>query len=112
MNFKRNALLAAMGLVLAAGSITTASAETRFAHQHPRRAEVTSRVAVQTVRIRQERRLGEITAARAHRLHAADHRIARQENRFARRHDGRITLAEQQRLNREENHVNRQIIRR
>ena len=98
-----------MGLVLAGSAVTGASAETRWQADHPRRVEVNHRLAHQYARIREERREGELTARQAHRLHAEDHAVRRQERRLARADGGHITRAEQHRLNREENKVSRQI---
>ena len=112
MNFKSKALLVAVGLVMAAGSVTTASAETPWQANHQRRVEVNHRLAMQNVRIREERKLGEISAIRAHRLHAEVRRVRFMERRDARMHRTHLTFAEQARLNRAENHINRQIIRR
>jgi hypothetical protein len=105
MNFKRNALLAIMGLVLAGGAASGASAQPL----HPRRAEVNERLIHQHHRIREARLEGEISARKAWRLHRAEHRIHRQEIRFAHRHGGHLTRHEQRRLNREENRVGRHI---
>ncbi|HEY2662153.1 MAG TPA: hypothetical protein VGI79_20705 [Caulobacteraceae bacterium] len=109
MNMKRNALLVAMGLVMACGAATGASAETRWAHNHPRQHEVLARTARQEHRITAEHREGEITAARAHRLRAADVRLARQDHRDARINGGYITKGQQRHLNREESRVSRKI---
>ena len=109
MTTKKNVLLAAMGLVMALTAVTGASAETRFDQNHPRRAEVNARLVNQDHRIRDERRVGEISVVKAERLHRRDHLIRVQERHFARRHDGHITRAEQMRLNHEENRTSRRI---
>ncbi len=109
MNVKKNALLVAMGLVMACGAATGASAETRWGEHHPRQHQVLSRVANQERRITHERREGEISRAKAHRLRAADTRILRQERREARMRGGHISKVEQRHLNHEENRVSRRI---
>ncbi len=109
MTMKKNALLVAMGLVLACGAATGASAETRWGAEHPRQHEVFHRLAVQNHRIRTERREGEISGREAHRLHVADRRIAHQDRRDARINGGFITKGQQRQLNREENGVGRHI---
>ena len=76
---------------------------------HPRRVEVNSRLANQNARIHQEVKSGQISHAKAARLHAADHRIRMQERRMASRHGSHITRREDARLNREENHVSHRI---
>ena len=106
MNFKRNALLAIMGLVMAGGAVSTASADPVF---HPRRAEVNERLAHQNHRIDHGRYDGRLTAGEARRLHRADYRVRLQEQRFARHHHGHISRFEQHRLNREENRISRHI---
>jgi hypothetical protein len=105
----RNLLIAAAGLAITLGGASVASAQDDYAANHPRRAEVQARVEHQHDRI--DRRLadGEISGARAHRLHRADYRIARQEHRFAMHHHGRISRAEQARLNRQEARVGHRI---
>ena len=103
--------IAAVGLITAVMAATGASAETRWRYDHPRRAEVNARLAHQAHRIHVERREHEISAARAHRLHAEDHSIRRQERAYARMDHGHISKAEQRALNQEENHVSHQIRR-
>jgi hypothetical protein len=105
MTIKRNALLAIMGLILAGSAVTGASAETT----HPRREQVNERLVHQDHRIREARRDGAVSAREAWRLHKADYRVRVQERRFAHRHGGHITRAEQVRLNHEENRVGRHI---
>ena len=109
MNAKKSALLVVMGLVMAGSAVTGASAETRWQVNHPARVEVNHRLAIQNARIHEARRDGELNAGQAHRLHMADRRIRRQEQRFARHDGGHLTRAEQHRLNREENKVSNRI---
>jgi hypothetical protein len=109
MNVKKNALLAAMGVVMALTAVTGASAETRFDRTHPARAEVNGRLVNQNHRIRDERLAGKISVVKAERLHRREHLIRVQERHFARHHGGRLTRAEQLRLNHEENRTSRHI---
>jgi len=109
MNIKKTALMALMGVVLTGAAVTGASAETPWQANHPARAEVNHRLANQAMRIKAERRAGEISARKAHRLHIADRHVLRQERRMAARHDGHLTRAQVHRLNREENRVSRHI---
>lgn len=109
MSVKKNALLAAMGVVMALTAVSGASAETRFDQTHPRRAEVNERLANQNHRIRDERRVGKISVVKAERLHRREHLIRVQERHFAYRHGGHITRAEKLRLNHEENRTSRHI---
>ncbi|MGA0599477.1 hypothetical protein ACO2Q3_02085 [Caulobacter sp. KR2-114] len=105
----RNILLAAMGLTMAAGAVSTASAATPWQDHHPRRVEVNHRLNNENHRIRVERREGELSARQAHRLHKADYRIRLEERRMAMRHHGHLTRAEQHRLNRQENRLSHRI---
>lgn len=91
--------------------ITTSSfaQDGKWARQHPRREQVNSRLNNQDRRINEERREGEISGARAARLHQQDHHIRQEERNMAARNDGHITGREQARLNRQENHVSRHI---
>jgi hypothetical protein len=110
MNSKLKTLLAAAGLVVAlAGAAGAAQADTRWQAHHPYREQVNTRLATQNFRINQERRSGDISAARAWRLHMADLRIRMQERWFASHDRGHITRAEQMRLNQHENRVSHRI---
>lgn len=104
MTFKRNLLVAVLGLaaLTAAGA---ASAETRWEHQHPRQDQVLDRDAHLRHEVRAERRAGEISPAKAHRLLRREHQIAREDHRMAHRNGGYITRAEQHRLNHQENRL-------
>src|ERR1700692_724803 len=109
MNLKKIALLATTAAVLALGSAASASAETNWQEHHPRRVEVNHRLENQDRRIDREYREGKISLRRARFEHAEDRRIARQERFDARFDHGHNTRGEDQRLNHEENIVNRQI---
>ena len=106
----RNLLIAGLGLAMAAGAAGAASAATTpWQAHHPRRVEVNHRIAHLNRSIRVERRDGELTAARARRLHERAHLVRVQERHDARTHGGHITRREQVRLNREETGVRRHI---
>lgn len=109
MNIKKTALMAVLGVMLTGTAVTTASAETPWQANHPRRVEVNHRLQNQAERISAARQAGEISARKAHRLRVADHHILRQERRMARMHGGHLTRAEQHRLNREENRTSARI---
>jgi Flp pilus assembly protein TadB len=101
----RIAVVAAFASLAVGGA---ASAET-WSRAHPRRAEVNHRLANQNLRIRTERKEGEITGAQARKLHRED-RFVRNEERFmASQHGGHITRAEKRALSQQENGVSRQI---
>ena len=105
----RNLLVAAMGLSMAAGVAGAASAATPWQHHHPRRVEVNHRLATLNRSIGHERREGDVSAYQARHLHARVHMIRLQERRFAGRHVGHISRAEQMRLNHEESGVRSHI---
>jgi hypothetical protein len=105
----RTVLTAVAATVSLACLAAPAFADTQWQANHPRRVEVNSRLANQNARIHQEVRSGQITRAKAARLHATDHRIRTQERHMAARHDSHLTRREDARLNREENHVSRRI---
>ena len=109
MNIKKTALLAILGLALTGTAAGAASAETPWQANHPARVEVNHRVANQERRITAERRAGVISARKAHRLRAADHRILRRERRMAAMHGGHLTRAQVHRLNRQENKVSGRV---
>lgn len=105
----RTVLTALAATVSLACLAAPAFADTPWQASHPRREQVNNRLANQNARIHQEVKSGQISRAKAFRLHAADHRIRRQERRMASRHDSHLTRGEHARLNREENHVSRRI---
>jgi hypothetical protein len=90
-------------------SVTSASAETLWQANHPRRVEVNSRLAVQDFRIGQGVADGRITPLEAQRLHGEDRAIRNEERSMADFNGGHITGAEQRALNQQENAVSRQI---
>lgn len=90
-------------------SVTSASAETLWQANHPRRVEVNSRLAMQNFRIRQGVADGRITPLEAQRLRAEDRAIRYEERSMAGFDGGHITGAEQRALNQQENAVSRQI---
>ena len=107
--FNATALIAFTAIMLGVGAAATTASADSFNQDHPRRAETLHRAEHERDRIRDARRQGEISGPRAHRLMAADRHIVRQEQRMARHHGGAISRAEQHRLNREENRLDRHI---
>lgn len=105
----RTVLTAVAATVSLACLAAPAFADTPWQAAHPRREEVNSRLGNQHSRIRQEVKEGEMSHAKAARLHATDHRTRMQERRMAARNNGHITRHEKARLNREENHVSHRI---
>lgn len=85
-----------------------ANREQRFDNRHPRRSEVLDRAGNINNRINADR--GNLDG-HYRQLKREDQAIRRQEQRDARMNGGHITAGEQQRLNREENRLNKQIRR-
>ena len=105
----KRSIIFALSLAFA-GTIAAGSANAAWwSDNHPRRAEVNTRLARQSHRIAEERHEGELTARQARYLHAEDHGIRAQERFYASRDGGHITRGEQARLNHEENMTSRQI---
>jgi hypothetical protein len=100
--------LATLGTTLGS-SISSASAETLWQYNHPRRAEVNRRLAYQNFRINEGVATGRITPYQAQVLRAEDRTIRAEERFMAGFNGGHITPAEQRALNQQENAVSRQI---
>src|SRR5215469_2823428 len=98
MNWKKTVLMIAVGATIGLGSVASASADTLWQRQHPRREEVNNRLGHLNHRITVERREGEITAMQAHYLRHEDHAIRAQERFDAHFNHGHITRAEQRAL--------------
>jgi len=104
------AVLAAVAATVSLACLATpALADTAWQAHHPRREQVNNRMGNQSARIHHEVREGEMSHAKAARLHRADHHIRMQERRMAARHGGHLTRHEQARINHEENHVSHRI---
>ena len=100
--------LATLGTSLGA-SVSSASAETLWQYNHPRRAEVNARLAYQNYRINDGVEDGRISPWRAARLHAEDRIIQNEERFMARLNGGYISRVQQRALNQQENVVSQQI---
>jgi len=83
--------------------------ETKWDKEHPRREEVNKRLENQNDRIHKEVKEGEMSKAKAARLHKEDHQIRQEERAMASQNGGHITKQEQATLNQQENAVSRQI---
>ena len=108
MRVKRNFTIGIIGLGLALGSLSDASAAT-FKQTHPRRAEVNHRLAVENARIHRNVMEGKITPQEAAALHKEVHGVRTQERLDASLNNGHITKAEQRALNQNENAISKQI---
>ena len=105
----RKLALAAVALAALGLSATSASAESFWQFNHPRRAEVNERLANQNVRINREVREGELSPWQARRLHRDDFAIRREERAMASFNGSHITRGEQRALNHQENVMSRRI---
>jgi hypothetical protein len=105
----RTLTLTVLSLVASGMIATAASAETPFQANHPRQAEVLKRDAHQRAVIREERREGDLSRAKARHLLAVDRRIAHRDHVLSRANGGHISRHEQRVLNHEENGVGKRI---
>ena len=97
--------------VVSLGLVITSTAPSfagDFKQNHPRRAEVLGRS--KNINNRLNKNYGHLGGHYSQLKHE-DKSIARQEQRDASQNGGHITKGEQNQLNREENHVNNQIIK-
>jgi hypothetical protein len=105
----RKVLTVAAVMASLAGLTSTALADTTWQKDHPRRAQVNSRLANQNKRIHTEVKDGQISKGQAHALHKQDHQIRQEERDMASQNGGHITKPEQRVLNQQENGVSREI---
>ena len=104
----RNLKFAAV-LVSLAGLAGTASAESAWQKNHPRRTQVNHRLANQNSRIRQDVKNGTLSKSQARTLHHEDHQVRQEERAMASQNGGHITKSEQKVLNSQENNISKQI---
>jgi hypothetical protein len=95
--------------LLALGLAGNAMAESQWDKDHPRRDQVNDRLANQNKRIHHEVKEGEMSRAKAARLHKDDHHVRREERMMASQDRGHITKQEQRTLNQQENQVSHRI---
>jgi len=110
-NSKVSAAVLAGLFLLSLGTSTSIPAQAQhgqFAKNHPRRAEVMHRDNHLNNRVNRNR--GNLGGHYGQLKHE-DHSIQRQQQRDARANGGHITQGQKTQLNREENHMNRQIQR-
>src|ERR1700721_4895618 len=96
-------------LVSLAALAGTASAETTWQKNHPRRTQVNHRLANQNKRIHQDVKNGTLSKSQAANLHHEDHQVRQEERDMASQNGSHITTQEQQTLNQQENGISRQI---
>lgn len=103
-------LLGATAVVtMLAGVAGTASAETAWQKNHPRRTQVNSRLANQNRRIHQDVKDGTLTKGQAAALHKQDHQVRQEERDMASQNGSHITKSEQKVLNQQENGISKEI---
>lgn len=96
-------------LVSLAALAGTASADTTWQKNHPRREQVNHRLANQDKRIHQDVKNGTLSKEQAATLHHEDHQVRQEERAMASQNGGHITKAEQKVLNGQENKISSQI---
>ena len=109
LNSARHGLSFAAVLVSLAALAGSASAETAWQKNHPRREQVNHRLANQNQRIRQDVKNGTLSASQAAALHHEDRQLRQEERAMASQNGGHITRQEQRVLNNQENKVSSQI---
>ena len=92
-----------------AGVGSAALADTTWQKDHPRREQVNNRLANQNKRIDNQVKNGDMSKAKAARLHKEDHQIRTEERLMASQNGSHITKQEQKTLNQQENKVSKQI---
>jgi len=109
LNSARKHLGFAAVLVSLAGLAGTASAETTWQKNHPRRTQVNHRLANQNKRIHQDVKNGTLTKGQAANLHHEDHQVRQEERDMASQDGSHITKTDQRALNQQENGISNQI---
>lgn len=105
----RKIAAAALAAIFTTGIAGGAMAETQWEKIHPRRDQVNDRLQNQNKRIHQEVKEGEMSRAKAARLHRDDHKIRKEERLMASQNGGHITKQEQRSLDQQENRVSGKI---
>jgi len=109
LNSARKNLGFAAVLVSLAALAGTASAETTWQKNHPRRTQVNHRLNNQDRRIHQDVKNGTLTKSQAAGLHKEDHQVRQEERDMASQNGSHITKGEQKVLNGQENQISNQI---
>ena len=109
LNSARKSLTFAAALVSLAALVGTASAETTWQKNHPRRTQVNHRLANQNKRIHNDVKDGTLSKGQAAALHHEDHQVRQEERDMASQNGGHITKGEQRVLNGQENAISNQI---
>jgi hypothetical protein len=105
----RTIMTSSLAALFAVGIAGSAMAETQWEKNHPRRDQVNDRLENQNKRINKEVKEGEMSKAKAAKLHKEDRQIRREERLMASQNGGHITKQEQKTLNQQENAVSKKI---
>lgn len=108
-NSSRKTLTFAAAIVSLAALTGTASAETTWQKNHPRRTQVNHRLGNQNRRIHNDVKDGTLSKGQAAQLHHEDHQVRQEERDMASQDGGHITRQEQRTLNQQENGISNQI---
>src|SRR5271163_1733428 len=87
----------------------TASADTTWQKNHPRREQVNHRLNNQDKRIHNDVKNGTLPKGQAASLHKEDHQVRQEERDMASQNGGHITKPKQKILNQQENGISKQI---
>ncbi len=109
LNSARKTLTYAAAMISLAALVGTASADTTWQKNHPRREQVNNRLANQNKRIHNDVKNGTLTKNQAAALHNEDHQVRQEERDMASQNGGHITKSEQHVLNQQENGISNQI---
>lgn len=107
-SFRKTLIFAAAAAMLG-GLVGTASAETTWQKNHPRRTQVNHRLNNQNRRIHQDVKNGTMTKSQAAGVHKEDHQVRQEERDMASQNGSHITKPEQKVLNSQENAISSQI---
>ncbi len=105
----RKTLTWAAAAAMLAGVVGTASAETSWQKNHPRRSQVNHRLHNQNRRIHSDVKNGTMTHRQALSAHKEDHQVRQEERDMASQNGGHLTKPEQRVLNKQENGISSQI---
>ena len=108
-NILKVSMVLGLGLGVLGAPAGRSFAAGEWQKEHPRRAEVNKRLRNQNRRIRNGVKDGTLTKEEAQELRSDDRKIRQEERAMARQNGGRLTKAEQRKLNRQETAVSRKI---
>jgi Spy/CpxP family protein refolding chaperone len=105
----KRSLTLAVTIAVASAVAGSASADTTWQKNHPRREQVNHRLNNQDRRIHNDVKNGTLTKSQAASLHKDDHQVRQEERDMASQNSGHITKSEQKVLNQQENGISKQI---